>query len=355
MGKISVAVLGATGNIGQRFVSLLQDHPYFRIEALCSSERTQGNKLGTYWRLEGVELMEDIDNLLLEDVSPKALAKKGIEAVFSGLPTDIAGPVERQCSEAGIKVFSNAASHRMDEDVPLLIPEVNPDHLELVKSQPTAKRGGFIVTNSNCSIAALMLPLKPLSDNFEFDRVFVSSYQALSGAGYPGVPSLDISGNVLPFIEKEEEKMHREAKKLLGRLERGRVVESSINVQANCARVPVRDGHLEAVTIVMDENVSAHEVADVLDSFKSLPQTRKLPTAPEKPVIVRKEPNRPQPILDAYAGTPERAKGMAATVGRIRAQGDVLRFFVLSHNTLRGGAGGSVLNAELAYSMGVLG
>ena len=353
MSKIPVAVLGATGNIGQRFVSLLQDHPTFELAALCSSDRKVGGRLADHWRLDDAALDPDVGGMELQTLDPKVLVRSGVVAAFSALPTDVAGDLEAEAARAGVKIFSNASSHRMEADVPLLVPEVNPDHIALVERQPAFKDGGFLTTNPNCSITGLVLVLRPLVDAFEFSEVHVSTYQALSGAGYPGVPSLDIVANVVPFIESEEEKMRREAKKLLGTLRSG-VVPSPLDVWANCVRVAVREGHLEALSIPLHEDVPAEEIARVLSSFRGEPQRRKLPTAPKQPILVRAERNRPQPLLDANAGEPRRARGMAATVGRIRVTGRNLRFFVLSHNTLRGGAGGSVLNAELAHRRGYL-
>lgn len=353
MTKIPVAVLGATGNIGQRFVSLLQDHPFFELAALCSSERKVGGRLADFWRLDDVPLGPDVGGTELQPLEVKALMRSGAVAAFSALPTEVAGEFEAEAARAGVKVFSNASCHRMEDDVPLMVPEVNPDHLGLVERQATYKTGGFLTTNPNCSVTGLALVLRPLVDAFEFSEAHVSTYQALSGAGYPGVPSLDILANVVPFIENEEEKMRREAKKILGAWRNG-VVPSRLEVWANCARVAVREGHLEAVSIPLHGDVAAEDVAHVLASFRGEPQRRKLPTAPKQPVLVRSERNRPQPLLDGNAGEPERARGMAATVGRIRVTGRNLRFFVLSHNTLRGGAGGSVLNAELAHRRGFL-
>lgn len=354
MSRIPVAVLGATGTIGQRFVSLLQDHPAFELALLSSSERKVGGRLGDFWRLEDVPLDPDVGRMELHPLDTKLLGTRGIVAAFSALPADVAGDFEEEAARAGVRVFSNASAHRMDVDVPLLVPEVNPDHLALVERQATFKEGGFLTTNPNCSITGLVLALKPLADAFEFHAVHVSTYQALSGAGYPGVPSLDITANVVPFIENEEEKMHREAKKLLGTWSDG-IVPSDLDVWANCVRVAVREGHLEAVSIPLEEDVDAGEVAKALTSFRGEPQRENLPTAPKDPILVRAERNRPQPLLDGMAGEPARARGMAVTVGRIRVTERVLRFFVLSHNTLRGGAGGSVLNAEMASRRGYLG
>jgi aspartate-semialdehyde dehydrogenase len=353
MSRIPVAVLGATGTIGQRFVSLLQDHPSFDLAVVCTSERKVGGRLGDHWRLEDAPLNSGVEEMELEANDLKLLARRGVAAAFSALPAEVAKDLEVDAARAGVAVFSNASAHRMDGDVPLLVPEVNPDHVALVERQTSFSEGGFLVTNPNCSIAGLVLALRPLVDAFEFDAVHVSTYQALSGAGYPGVPSLDIVSNIVPFIEAEEEKMHQEAKKLLGTRSDG-IVPSPLEVWANCARVPVRDGHLEAVSIPLREDVTGDEVAKTLASFRGEPQRENLPTAPVHPIVVRREQNRPQPLLDGMAGEPARARGMAATVGRIRVSERVLRFFVLSHNTLRGGAGGSVLNAELAQRRGYL-
>jgi len=354
MNKVPVAVLGATGNIGQRFVSLLQDHPSFDLVAVCSSERKVGGRLADFWRLEDAALDPEVGGMEILPLDTKVLGRRGVVAAFSALPADVAGELEAEAARSGIRIFSNASAHRMEPDVPLLVPEVNPDHLALVERQASYRDGGFVVTNPNCSITGLVLALKPLIDVLPFTEVHVATYQALSGAGYPGVPSLDITGNVLPFIENEEEKMRREAKKILGAWRDG-VVPSPIDVWANCARVPVREGHLEAVSIPLQEEVTEEEVVKLLSSFRGEPQRRRLPTAPRQPILVRRERNRPQPLLDVNAGEPARARGMAATVGRVRITGRNLRFFVLSHNTLRGGAGGSVLNAELAHRRGYLG
>ncbi len=354
MTKVPVAVLGATGNVGQRFVSLLQDHPTFEVAALCSSERKVGGRLADHWRLDDAVLDATIGRMELQPLDPKALGRQDVVAAFSALPGDIATDLEAEAARAGIRVFSNASSHRMSPDVPLLVPEVNPDHVALVERQASYPDGGFLATNPNCSITGLVLVLKPLVEAFDFSDVHVATFQALSGAGYPGVPSLDIVGNVVPFIENEEEKMRREAKKILGTWSDG-VVPSPLEIWPNCVRVPVREGHLEAVSIPLEEDASAEDVARVLSSFRGEPQRRTLPTAPTAPILVRTEPNRPQPLLDVNAGEPARARGMAATVGRIRMVGRNLRFFVLTHNTIRGGAGGSVLNAELAHGRGYLG
>jgi len=355
MAKRKAAIFGSSGMIGQRFAHMLDAHPYFDVVAYCASDKSDGKKLADVWKLSDVELNLRLGAKTIQATNPAALGRQGVEVVFSGLPSDVAGPVEDECAEHGMAVFSNAASHRMEHDTPILIPEINPDHLSSVEVQKKRrKKGGFIVTNANCSVTGLALGLKPLLDEFGFRDVNVATYQALSGAGYPGMASLDILGNVLPWIKNEEEKMTAEGRKILGSYKNGKFVDSPVSIQACCARVNVRDGHLEAVFIKDKHMPEAKTIARTLADFTAKPQKLKLPSAPERPIIVRKEPDRPQPLLDVGAGVPERAKGMSVTVGRIRVDKDCLRFFLLSHNTIRGGAGGSVLNAELAYKEGVI-
>ena len=338
MSKISVAVLGATGMIGQRFIQMLEDHPYFEIEGLYASERSQGKRLGDVLKVRDHEYLDDTMDRRIETMDISKIAKN-CRIAFSGIPSDLAGPTESQLAEAGVAVFTNAGSHRMDPHVPILIPEVNPDQFEAVKDQPTYNStGGYIVTNANCSST----------------QVFVSTYQALSGAGYPGVPSLDAVGNVVPFISHEEEKMESELAKMLGTYARGEFEFAKFKVMANCARVPVVDGHLESLVLDMEQQPTLEELERCLVDFRGEPQKLGLPSAPVQPIIVRKEENRPQPVFDAMAGRPVRARGMAVTVGRLRQSNGYYKAFAMSHNTLRGGAGGSVLNAELAKAKGIL-
>jgi len=355
MTKRKAAILGSSGMIGQRFAHMLHGHPYFEVVAYCASDRSEGKRLSEVWKLAEIELDGDLGQQIIRTTDVDSLVGDGVEVVFSGLPSDVAGNIEDELAEQGTAVFSNASAHRTDEDTPILIPEINHDHLEALDAQKKRRRkGGFVVTNANCSVTGLALGLKPLIDSFGFAEIQVATYQALSGAGYPGVPSVDVLGNILPHISKEEEKMNSEGRKILGSYENGRFVDSKVNILASCTRVNVRDGHLEAV-FIRDENMpDAEEIASALDGFVSKPQELALPSAPVKPIVVRAEPDRPQPLLDSFAGTPERARGMAVTVGRIRAEEDSLRFFLLVHNTIRGGAGGSVLNAELAHREGVL-
>jgi aspartate-semialdehyde dehydrogenase len=355
MAKKKAAILGSSGMIGQRFAHMLSGRPYFDVVSYCASDRSEGKKLADVWKLSDVEMNTELAGQVIQSTVASQLIKQGVDLAFSGLPSDVAGPIEDDLAEAGIAVFSNAASHRMEPDTPILVPEINAEHLASVEVQKKRrKNSGFIVTNANCSVTGLALGLKPLVDKFGFTEVDVATYQALSGAGYPGVPSLDITGNVMPWIKNEEEKMGLEGKKILGSWKNGRFADSPVNILASCARVHVRDGHLEAV-FIRDRNIpDAKTVAKTLRDFRAKPQTMKLPSAPENPVIVMDEPNRPQPLLDSLAGTPERARGMATVIGRIRVTEGCLRFYLLSHNTIRGGAGGSVLNAELAFKEGII-
>ncbi|HVO77295.1 MAG TPA: aspartate-semialdehyde dehydrogenase [Methanomassiliicoccales archaeon] len=353
MSKTRVAVLGATGMIGQRFVQLLEDHPWFEIEGLYASERSDGKKLKEVIKVKDYSFMPETLGRTVEHIDTKKIAKN-CRAAFSGLPSEIAKDYEQSLADAGVAVFSNAGSHRMREDVPLLIPEVNPEHLKLIEAQPSYQNGGYIVTNANCSTTGLAVPAKALQNAFGLQQVIVSTYQAVSGAGYPGVPSLDIIGNVIPFIKGEEEKMEAELHKMLGTLEGTRVKNASFGMLANCARVPVHDGHLESAVILPGGDCTCEEAMAAMRAFRPEPQKLELPTAPQNPIIVREEADRPQPLWDLNAGVPERARGMSVTVGRLRKKDKYLKMFLISHNTIRGGAGGSVLNAELAMAKGVL-
>ena len=353
MSKISVAVLGATGMIGQRFIQMLEDHPYFEIEGLYASERSEGKRLGDVLKVRDHVYLDETMDRKIETMDIKKIAKN-CRVAFSGIPSDLAGPTETELAEAGVAVFTNAGSHRMDEHVPILIPEVNPDQIEAIKDQPTYANGGYIVTNANCSSTGIAAPLAAINDAFGLKQVFVSTYQALSGAGYPGVPSLDAVGNVVPFISHEEEKMESELAKMLGTYSDGKFNFAGFKVMANCARVPVVDGHLESLVLDMEQQPTLEELEKCLVDFRGEPQKLHLPSAPVQPIIVRKEQNRPQPVFDAMAGRPERARGMAVTIGRLRQSNGYYKAFAMSHNTLRGGAGGSVLNAELAKAKGIL-
>ncbi len=346
--RIKVAVLGATGMIGQRFIQLLEDHPFFEIGGLYASERSEGKSLGEVLKIRDHRFEPETLAMTIERLEAKNVAS-GSRIAFSGLPSELAMSTEKSLAEEGLAVFSNASSYRMAPDVPLLIPEVNPEHIDAVRDQPTYGNGGFIVTNANCSTTGIAPPLKALNEAFGLDVVTVSTYQAISGAGYPGVPSLDILGNIVPHIGGEEEKIEVEIKKMLGSYD-GSFKDADFTMLANCARVPVVDGHLEAMILRLHEDVEVGDVVEALEAFPALD----LPSAPQRPIIVMPEKDRPQPALDSFAGEPVRARGMAVSVGRVRKEAGWFKMFVLSHNTLRGGAGGSVLNAELARSRGLL-
>jgi len=343
--KLSVGVLGATGTIGQMFLSMLGSHPNFKVKCIAASKRSAGKRLRNLRVL--YPICDEFLEMPIQDVETAKFDE--LDLVFSGLPSDVAGPVESRIAQTGTWVFSNAASHRMDRHAPILLPEVNASHIRVVERQATR---GKIVTNSNCTTVGLVIALAPIKDLCE--RVHMVSYQALSGGGYPGVPSLDGLGNVMPYIEKEEPKVVQETRKMLGRERNGIIDDWDVEVTAQCARVPVRDGHLEAVSIDLTERTGAKEVKERMSSFRGEMKGMRLPTAPERPIIVMEEPDRPQPVLDVNAGEPERARGMSAVVGRVNVQGRKLMFYVLSHNVVRGGAGESILNAEYALAKGYL-
>ncbi len=347
--KIDVAVLGATGMVGQRFLQLLQDHPSFQVAALVASERSAGRSYAEAcrWVVEG-----EMPDALREMPVLGTDAELSTPLVFSALPSSVAGPVEERLAAAGHIVCSNASNHRMAADVPLLIPEVNPEHLALIEVQ-RKQRGwrGAIVTNPNCTSTPVTMAFRPLVNSFGISKVTIVSMQALSGAGYPGVPSYDAGDNVIPFIGGEEPKVESEPQKMLGTLRDGAVVPAGFVTSAQCNRVPVLEGHLECVSVALERNVETADVVAALRSFRALPQELQLPSAPPQPIIVRDEPDRPQIRRDRDAGA-----GMATVVGRVRPCPILhYRFVVLAHNTIRGAAGGSVLNAELMLAQGYIG
>lgn len=345
--KYRVGILGATGTVGQRFIQLLENHPQFEVTALAASDRSRGKSYreACAWRLPG-EMPESVKGLTVGPPAPPL----DCEIVFSSLPGEIARETEEAFARAGYAVISNSSALRMDEDVPLLIPEVNHEHLALLDTQKSVRKldAGMIVTNPNCSTIMLALALAPLDARFGVEAVVATTLQALSGAGYPGVASLDITDNILPFIGGEEEKIESETLKILGRLGGGRVEPAPFKVSAQVHRVGVSDGHMAAVRVKLARRAEPEEVRDAFASFTSLPQELKLHTAPASPVLVRDEQDRPQPRLDRDAGN-----GMSVTVGRIRRD-NVLdyRFVALSHNTVRGAAGAAILNAELLAATG---
>jgi aspartate-semialdehyde dehydrogenase len=349
--KRKVAILGATGAVGQRFIQLLQDHPWFEIEVLAASEKSAGKKYRETctWILES-EVPREIGEMCVVNSDVKSVEKAGnVDFVFSALPSDIASFVEGEFAME-YPVFSKAGAHRLKEDVPLLIPEVNPEHLGLIKIQKK-KRGwnGFISTDPNCSTIQLAITLKPLME-FGLKKVIVSTMQALSGAGFPGVPSLSIIDNVVPYISGEEEKIELEALKILGKFDGDKILSANIQISASCNRVDVKDGHLECVFVELEKKPSVEEVKEVFKGFKGEPQKLNLPSAPKNPIVVREEKDRPQPRFDRDEG-----KGMSVVVGRIREDPVLtIKYLCLGHNTIRGAAGAGILSAELAAKKGYI-
>ncbi|MGQ9542526.1 MAG: aspartate-semialdehyde dehydrogenase [Candidatus Bathyarchaeia archaeon] len=344
---LKVAVLGATGIVGQKFIELLHNHPWFKVEAVAASERSVGVQYSRIvkWRQQ-TEIPEEVKDLEILPVDPKAISN--VDIVYSALPSDEAGRIEEEFAREGFMVFSNASAHRMDKDVPILNPEVNCEHSKMVEEQKKSRGwSGCIVTNPNCTTAILTLSLKPIKEEFGIRRVIVSTMQALSGAGYPGVPSMDITDNVIPFIKNEEEKVRMETLKILG--EPGKPAEFKIS--ASCHRVNTIDGHLEAVFIETHKTAEPQRVAEVMATFQGEPQRLGLPTAPKNPIVVRYEEDRPQPRLDRTEG-----KGMSVVVGRIRRDPDLegIKYLVLGHNTVRGAAGCSILNSEYFKAIGYI-
>ena len=340
MVAIKAGILGATGAVGQRFVEALANHPWFEITALAASERSAGKtyKEAAGWRLD-TAMPESVENIEVVPVDPKT-----VDAVFSALPADLALTVEPEFAKAGFAVASNASSHRMEKDIPLVIPEINSEHLELLEiQQDTRGWDGYIITNPNCSTIVMALTLKPLMQ-FGLETIQVATMQAISGAGFSGVAAMAIYDNVIPYIGSEEKKMETETLKLLGEFNGSEIVPADISVSASCHRVPVVDGHTEAIWAGMRDKPTPEEVREAFLRFD--PKLGELPSEPERALIVRDEIDRPQPRLDRNMG-----KGMSVSVGRIR---EGIRYIAMGHNTVRGAAGASVLNAELLHSMGKL-
>jgi len=345
--KWRAGVLGATGIVGQRLVHLLADHPWFELTEVAASERSSGKSYAeaTRWHLEA-PIPDTARNLTVKGLEPAL----DCDFVFSGLDSSVAGVAEEDFARAGYPVVSNSRNHRMDPDVPLLIPEVNAAHLDAIPLQQKLRgyETGFIVTNPNCSTAGLVLVLKPLADAFGLEKIFVVTLQAVSGAGYPGVPSMDIHANVVPFISGEEEKMEIEPQKLLGKWDGVRFVDAGLGLSAHCNRVPVLDGHLECVSLSLKKIASLQEVREALRNFEVSAELASLPSAVRNPVVVLDEENRPQPRRDVNAGN-----GMAAVVGRVRECPLLdVKLTLLSHNLVRGAAGAALLNAELLAARG---
>jgi aspartate-semialdehyde dehydrogenase len=351
MERRKVGILGATGMVGQRFIQLLSNHPWFDITWLAASDRSAGKTYGeaVRWKLD-TPLPAKIAAMTVEPNVPEGSSVELPKIIFAALDADIARELEPKFAAAGCAVISNSSAFRMVSDVPLVVPEVNADHLGLIETQSWRKEsGGYIVTNPNCSAIGLVLALKPLEERFGIEGLFVSTMQAVSGAGYPGVASLDILGNVVPYIKNEEEKMQEEVGKLLGRYTGAKIQMLDAKVSAHCNRVAVEDGHTECVSIKLRTKASREQILAAWSEFAPL-RGQHLPTAPDQPVEFDYAVDRPQPRLDRMRGN-----GMAATVGRLR-ECTLLdwKFVVLSHNTIRGAAGAAVLNAEILARLGKL-
>lgn len=346
--RLEVGILGATGMVGQHFVNFLREHPWLRVSWLGASDRSAGKRYreATAWRLDG-EMPEGVRDLPVQDSKPGSGAPR---VLFSAMDASVATEIERAFAAAGHVIISNSRNHRMEPDVPLLIPEVNPEHLRVIPAQQR-NRGwrGMIVTNPNCSTIAMAMALAPLKP-FGIRRVLATTMQAISGAGYPGVASMDITANVIPFIGSEEEKMEQETQKILGDFTGDAMVPLAARVSAQCNRVSVVDGHLVAISVELEAKPSREELLRAIAEWRGLPQQRSLPSAPARPLIYMEQPDRPQPRRDA-----SRENGMAVFVGRLR-HCPVLdwKFLALAHNTIRGAAGAAVLNAELMISEGLL-
>ena len=348
-GKLKAGILGATGTVGQRFIQLLENHPWIEVGDLAASDRSEGKRYqqACTWKISG-QIPEYARSLVVKECAPPL----DCDFVFSGLPSNIAGEIESNFAKAGYPVVSNSKNHRMDDDVPLLVPEINHDHLGLVPLQVKNQNynGGYIVTNPNCTVMAMILALAPLHEEYGLERVHVVSMQALSGAGYPGVASLDIIDNVIPYIDGEEEKVELEPRKILGRFQDGKVLLADFQISAQCHRVNVLDGHLEAVSVSLRKRPAQEALIKTLRSYTSLPQKLSLPSAPARPVVIVDGRDRPQPRMDRDV-----ERGMATVVGRVRPCPNFdYKFNVLGHNTIRGAAGAAILNAELLVAKQLL-
>lgn len=336
--KVSVGILGATGTVGQRFIQLLSNHPWFEISAIAASDQSAGN------------LYKDVTKWNLSDPFPKQIGNMSVQSckpilncdiVFSALDSTVAGKIETEFANAGYIVFSNAKNHRMDTHVPLLVPEVNSKHISLINQQKFSN--GKIITNPNCSTIGLVLPLAPLVTDFCIDKINVVTMQAISGAGYPGISSMDIVDNIIPFIDGEEDKIESEPKKIFGYYNGSTIDHKLLNISATCTRVPVIDGHVESVSIKFKQKPRKQDILTSWERYRSVPQELKLPSAPKQPIYYFHEDNFPQPKLHRSL-----ENGMAVSVGRLRDCSIFdYKFIILSHNTIRGAAGGAILNAEL--------
>ena len=346
--KIPVGILGATGVVGQRFIQMLEHHPWFEVAWLAASDRSEGKVYAdaARWRLK-IPIPKAVAAMKVSPATPDGAPK----VIFAALDSSIAAELEPRFADAGCAVVSNSSALRMQEDVPLVIPEVNGCHIKLIETQAWRKTsGGYVVTNPNCSAIGLVLALAPLHQQFGLETIMAVTMQAVSGAGYPGVASLDILGNVIPFIKNEEEKMEEETRKLLGQMNGSKILPGTFAMSAQCNRVAVEDGHTESVSIRLRKKAQPEEIVEAWNNYRAEPQQLKLPSAPERPIVYVEAADRPQPRFDVDTGA-----GMTAVVGRLRPCGVLdWKFTVLSHNTIRGAAGAAVLNAELLKAKGYL-
>ncbi len=341
---IDVAILGSTGIVGQRFVSILSNHPFFRIKEVFASKNNNGKSYidAVDWMLD-FEIPEDIKNLKIKSIEEGIISK----VVFSALPKEVSYEIEDILSKEGHFIFSNSSSHRYDKFVPILVPEVNIDHIEAVKYQ---NRKGFIITNPNCTTSGIAITLKPILENFGLKKVLVVSMQSISGVGLYGISSMKIIDNIIPYIENEEEKIEIETRKILGKFSENGFYPNKFDIEARCNRVPIRDGHMIVLFIETIEKVKVSDIIEAMENFVGEPQKLNLPLAPKKPIKVFNKNDRPQNILDVNLD-----KGMVVSVGRIK-ESSFFTFTITSlvHNTIRGAAGASVLNAEAAFKLNYL-
>lgn len=356
MKKIPVGILGATGMVGQQYLQLLSDHPWFEVAFLASSEQSAGKTYAEAvqgrWH-QNAPLKSNLGKLFVHTIDDIVQCSKNCALVFSAVTTPIAKIYEEKYAAAGLPVVSNASYHRQTPDVPMLIPEINADHLKIIPQQRKNRNWdlGFIVVKPNCSIQSYMIPLAALHKKFGVKKILATTMQAVSGAGYPGVSSMDIHDNIIPYIHREEEKSEKEPLKIWGRIDENKIVDAQdLLLSIHCNRVPVLDGHMACASIEFAMKPTYNDILEAWQSYESLPQKLNLPSAPVKAIVYRFETDRPQPRLDRLEGG-----GMSVTVGRLRECPLFhYRFTALSHNTIRGAAGGGILNAELLYKQGYI-
>lgn len=355
MKKLRCGILAGTGMVGQKYIQLLENHPWFEVNYITASERSAGKKykeaVEGRWHMQ-TEMPKAVKDIMVENMDPIEKVKRSCDFVFSALDSDVAKEWEEKYAAAGIKVVSNASTHRHTPDVPMIIPEINPEHLDIIPIQQK-NRGwrGFIVVKPNCSLQSYITPLYALHTKFKLKKAIITTMQAVSGAGHPGVSSFDIIDNIIPYIKGEEEKSEREPQKIMGEIEGNKIAyNEDFQISAHCNRVPTIDGHMACVSVEFEKKPTRDEILKIWKDFKALPQELNLPFAPKQPIIYREEPDRPQTRLDRDAD-----KGMACVCGRLReCKVFQWRFTALSHNIVRGAAGGGILNAELLYKKGYL-